>query len=430
MAYNISENLLDRLRNGLQDCKLVFRNLSNENEITVVEADITDLSINRYCSNSDGIMLGNTSAAELNVSLNNFSQKYTSAQFENTEVFVFIGASDRFVLSNDDLLQLSNGGHLLLSEGMPMGVFIVDEVRREQTTIKIIGLDRMVLFDAYADLTDTSLFTFPMTLGALTTAVCQKCGISLSTDVSTLPETSYIVNSAPDDDSLTYRRLISMIAEINGMCAFMDWFGKLTIKWFTNTSEVVTKSVRFNSEVAENAVTVTGVKIVDGQLEYIGGTEDYLLEISGNKLIQHDADTLAQRIYQRLSGFTWLPYTAEIFPSPHLYPLDKVSVEGANNDTSLHASVVTDTTFRLNMNTQIAGKGETASYKRQVIQNKTKSDQIQIDITEQKTSSAIRKSEERIEMEVTRKINAIEIGGGNMIKNSNTYDYSDYDFTH
>ena len=410
--YPIDNNLLERFRTEQQEVRLAFRKLNDGSEINIVEADVTSMSINRYCSDSNGVMLGNTTAAELKVSINNFDSKYTSQQFENCEVYAFIGTYDYLELNNGDLLAVNND-MFALSIGMPMGVFVVDEVYREKSTIRIVALDRMVLFDDYADFSNLA---FPCSLGTIYTYICGKCGIEVATSAASLPETSLMVYEAPKDTSLTYRRVLAMIAEINGMCAYFNAFGKLVVKWFDGTRMQVPKSARFESEVAENPVTITGVKIINGDIEYVSGTEDYMIEISGNSLIdEHTAPALASRLNQRLNGFTWLPYLAEVFASPHLYPLDLVSVEGVNKDTTMYPSIVTDVTFTLNRNTRIAGKGEMASYKRSVITNQTKSERNRIIVDEQTYTT---KTE----------FNALEVGGANMIKNSNTFDYEEYDF--
>lgn len=420
--YDIDNNLLNRLRTEQQEVRLAFRKLNNNTEINVIETDVVSLSINRYCSDSNGIMIGNTTAAELNVSINNFDSKYTSQQFENCEVAVFVGVHDLLEVNNGDLLTVLDGDYLAISDAIPMGVFIVDEVYREKSTIRIVALDRMVKFDDYVDFTDVE---FPCTIADMYDFICTKCGVTSETLSSSLPEKSYSVHNKPDDSELTYRRVLSMIAEINGMCAYFNAVGKLVMKWFDGTRMQIPKSDRFNSEVAENAVTITGVKIVDGDLSYVGGTEDYMIEITGNTLIQTGISNLASRIYTRMSGFTWLPYSAEIFSAPHLYPLDLVKVEGVNNDTTMYNSVVTDVTFKLNANTKIAGKGELASYKRSVITNRTKNQQNQIRVDEQTYTS---KTEVAETYTSKTEFNALEVGGANLIKESNTYDYSEYDF--
>jgi hypothetical protein len=152
--------------------------------------------------------------------------------------------------------------------------------------------------------------------------ICDICNITLGIDALTLTNAGYIVNEAPIGDDLTYRQILSWIAEITGTCAFIDWNGHLVLKWYEDTDIEITPKERYSSDLQENAVTISGVQIKDVDTIHLVGDDAYALNIESNNLIQHDHRAVAETLYTKLNGFTYTPFTATVKPMPHLYPLD------------------------------------------------------------------------------------------------------------
>ena len=57
------------------------------------------------------------------------------------------------------------------------------------------------------------------------------------------------------------------------------------------TATTVTVHERYTSDVNEDTVRITGVQVSDNDTVYLAGENGYVLNIEGNKLIQHDFDT-------------------------------------------------------------------------------------------------------------------------------------------
>ena len=346
--YPIPGPALDLLNNNYaQGVEITFS--GTEQNLTIIQDDITQggLVISRYCVSGDKIELGSVVASELALSLNNAENAFEGVMFEGAELYV------RLILHKWDAHEWENAPYYYI----PMGYFTIDEAPRKLETINLRALDRMALFDKEADL---NLLSFPMTVSTLITRICSICNVTLYTSPSSLLNASYVIQNAPKGDNLTYRQLLSWACEITASCAYMDWNGRLVLKWYNSSYNVtLTPSNRYESDIKEKAITITGVQIKDGDNVYLEGTDDYAFNIEGNALIQDDFYSLLDTLYGRLGGFSYTPYSATVFPMPYLYPLDTVSFVDKNN--TAHFSIVSNITYTLNMNTILEGRGETAT---------------------------------------------------------------------
>lgn len=337
------------------------KNLFNKNYIQV--ADITvngvnesfsvaeneivqgSLSIDRYSVSNSKIEVGSAVAAELTLKLKNDDGKYDNTVFEGAEVFVKIG------IKKWDAHRLENA----VIHWIPCGYFTIDEPPRALSTITISALDRMILFDKTVDI---SKMSFPMTVADLLNKICTICGVTMATDITRLPNKDYQITAYPEGQDLTYRTLLQWCAALTGTCAFMNYDGNLELKWYEQTDLTISPSERYNSDMQENDVAITGIYFKDAaNTEYIAGTDDYCLDLSSNGLLQDNVQVVLDTMYVSLKGFSYRPYTATIKSAPYIYPMDMIHYEDAKGE--VHDTIITNVTFGMNLSTSIAGKGET-----------------------------------------------------------------------
>ncbi len=346
MAYPISNEALRLFKNSYrQVVDIQFNGLSNT--MTLSEQDIVagGLAINRYSASGNKIEIGSAIAAELSLILNNADGRFNEVVFEGAELYVRIGTKKW------DAKRWENAQYHYI----PFGYFTIDEAPRKLEKITLTALDRMVMFDKPVDNTK---IVFPITVADLLDRVCTICQVSLGIDATELTNADYIINTAPTDDDLTYRQYIAWIAEITGTCAFIDWNGKLILKWYESTETEITLSDRYTSDLQENAITISGVQVVMGEESHLVGNDSYAFNVESNSLIQHDPLVVAEGLFGKLYGFSYTPFTATVKPMPHLYPLDCLSF--VDRHGKAHTTIITDCTFTLNNSMSIEGKGETA----------------------------------------------------------------------
>lgn len=334
--YPISEDLAELFKNQKHSAEITF--YGQEDTLTLTNADIISgsLSIDRYCVSGNTIEISSAVSAELSLCLSNNDGRFNNIIFEGAELYVRVGAGDRYI---------------------PMGYFTVDNSPRRLSSISISALDRMVLFDKYVE---REKLSFPCTVGTLLSNICNLCNVELSTPIQQLFNYDYIIKELYTEDSCTYRQLLQWVAEITKTCAYIDWDGMLRLEWYGQTNISITENERYSSDLLENPVTITGVKIISAEgNEYTAGEQSYAIKIEGNALIcPEDIQLIADGIYSEIAGFTYTPYTAEIKPMPYMYPLDMISF---SKNGIAYPSIVTNANYKLNGKMAIAGKGETAT---------------------------------------------------------------------
>lgn len=349
MAYPITQEVLDLFTTQhRQIVDITFKGVAETKTLTEKDVIQGGLSIDRYCVSGSRIEIGSAVAAELSLTLDNTDGKFNDTAFEGAELFINVGTKKWEARKWEKAVE-----HFI-----PMGYFTVDNSPRKLSNITLSALDRMVYFDKDVE---PEKLSFPMTVGNLLEQICNICNVELATDIITLINQDYVINEYPQGNDLIYRQLLMWIAEITGTCAYIDWEGKLRLEWYkTESSARIDASMRFSSDLLENALTISGVRIkVSDEENVLCGDESYALLIEGNGLIQHDSETLAQSIYSKVGGFTYTPYECIAKPFVNLYPLD--SIVFVDKDGVEVPTVVTNTTFLINGNIGISAKGETAT---------------------------------------------------------------------
>ena len=344
--YKVSQEVKNLFnKNYIQVADITVNGVNESFSVAENEIVQGSLSIDRYSVSNSKIEVGSAVAAELTLKLKNDDGKYDNTVFEGAEVFVKIG------IKKWDAHRWENA----VIHWIPCGYFTIDEPPRALSTITISALDRMILFDKTVD---TSKLSFPMTVADLLDKICTICGVTMTTDITRLPNKDYQITAYPEGQDLTYRTLLQWCAALTGTCAFMNYDGNLELKWYEQTDLTISPSERYNSDMQENDVAITGIYFKDAaNTEYIAGTDDYCLDLSSNGLLQDNVQVVLDTLYVSLKGFSYRPYTATIKSAPYIYPMDMIHYEDAKGE--VHDTIITNVTFGMNLSTSIAGKGET-----------------------------------------------------------------------
>lgn len=344
--YKVSQEVKNLFnKNYIQVADITVNGVNESFSVAENEIVQGSLSIDRYSVSNSKIEVGSAVAAELTLKLKNDDGKYDNTVFEGAEVFVKIG------IKKWDAHRWENA----VIHWIPCGYFTIDEPPRALSTITISALDRMILFDKTVE---TDKLSFPMTVADLLNKICTICGVTLATDITRLPNKDYQITAYPEGQDLTYRTLLQWCAALTGTCAFMNYDGNLELKWYEQTDLTISPSERYNSDMQENDVTITGIYFKDAtNTEYIAGTDDYCLDLSSNGLLQDNVQVVLDTLYVSLKGFSYRPYTATIKSAPYIYPMDMIHYEDAKGE--VYDTIITNVTFGMNLSTSIAGKGET-----------------------------------------------------------------------
>lgn len=271
--------------------------------------------------------LGAAVIGSASIIINNMDESYSDYDFTNAKVVLSLSKTYSY-----------NGSDVV--EPIRMGTYSVDDTAYNGATITLSLLDNMAQFDRPY----TTNLSYPATLIDIVEDACLKCGVQLAT--LTFPHENYEVQTKPDKDNTTYRQVLSWAAAIAGCFARCNAEGKLELKWF-DTSLIDSHSegldggefdaskpystgdtanggsfnpwntgyeiddgsfetvrqlhylTRLSSQnIGVDDVVITGVKVITevvnsttNQREdktYLAGTEDYVIELSGNAFITSD----------------------------------------------------------------------------------------------------------------------------------------------
>lgn len=324
-------------------------------EITASNIMQDQFSIDRYSSNSDKIEVGTAIASEMTLKLDNRDGKYDGVFFEGAELKAEIGISGDWEAADPAITWI------------PCGYFTCLEQPRRLNTITLHALDRMTWLDKPVD---ASQITLPITVKNLFLRCCAICNVPVKSDSTYKPNQDYSITALPDltNTTVTYRNLVQWCAGMMGSNAWIDWNGDMCLNWYNvtnpNVTYVSTTALRFNSDLFENELSITGVQFVaddENHTKYISGTDDYAIDMSDNALIAANVTTsssfatVLNAIRNRVGTLRYTPFSASVINAPYLYPMDQIWFRDKNNVN--HRTVVTNVNFGVNGATALAGNG-------------------------------------------------------------------------
>ena len=257
-------------------------------------------------------------------------------------------------------------------EWLDKGKFTAEPGEESGNSISVKAFDDMTKFDQPYSL---SKLVYPATLGTIVRDACSCCGVTLASDTVTFDNDNFIVQNRPDDSALTFRQVLQWVGQI--ACKFfrIDRFGKLSARWYNtdlleatwarkedtiwtdiagnaildsegqeigtaieiplkngnsniidadNSDEILKISdLLTGSTIQTDDVVITGIRVneEDGdsteEITYQSGAEGYILEISGNKLIQSGSGaTVAAYLGERLNGIQFRPMSVSTPADP------------------------------------------------------------------------------------------------------------------
>lgn len=248
--------------------------LVNGQTLTLTNASLlgdTGVEIEDSVSASDSFQVGAAIINQCCFTIANFNGTYDNINFLGADLSVSIGVD---------------------SEIKVKGKFVVIDQQFSDSAISITAYDYMSKFDKPYSLSNLA---YPATITQIVSDACAVCGV---TAPSSVPNGSVSIPERPDDETLTFREVLSWCAQIAGCFARIDRNGALTIAWYDMSTLGNASAAAgtyhdihsiFSKSVSKSDVAITGVKIIIGDNdEHITGTDGYMLEVSGNGFITTD----------------------------------------------------------------------------------------------------------------------------------------------
>ena len=299
----------------------------------------------------------------------------------------FLGAQVEFYIGIDDVQEIC------------IGTYSIEDTSYNDSTIVLYCLDNMVKFDKpYSN----STLVYPATLQTIVLDLCTVCGVILDTNYYNFPHYNYVIETRPNDSSITCREVLSSIATMCGCFARCDNYGNLQLKWFDitalnstdldggifdsatpyatgdtatggafspwNTGEVIDagtfvfiNGINFIYALASQSisiedVTITGVKITvqnndpeseSSYVDYTVGSEPYCITVTDNLFInQTNVTTVLDWLGNALIGITFRPLTVSHLSDIAIEAGDVAIVSDRKGNR--YKTLITSTLFKIN----------------------------------------------------------------------------------
>lgn len=311
------------------------------------------VKISDAVSSTSNFEIGTAITNQLTLSIYNENDAFSDYDFTNAEMKVWIG------------LKLESG-----IEWLKKGVFIASDPTTTPDVITIKALDNMSKFDKIYD----GELAFPATLQKIIRYCCANCGVLPANSVFDNYQYEVHTNPFQASENITYRAIIAYCALLAGCYARCNADGRLELKWYdrnafdsitdggifdvtdnesyqtgveldggnfadyTNGDEADSGKFiddspywhihRFSSlSVNTEDILITGIRVTAADSEdetgdikgetYLCGTEGYVLDISGNPLIEAGrAKEIAEYLATKVVGMKFRAFDASVEGNP------------------------------------------------------------------------------------------------------------------
>lgn len=329
--------------------------------LDLTDADIVGGSLvyNESSQTGEDFTIGGTVASDLTVSILN-KPEYAGIEFMGATVLVSVGLEllQGMMLTYEDLKHYTYSeladylyGELGSDqyEYVPLGIFNIDEVGKQRNTIKLKAIDNMINLDKPYSLSNLS---YPATLYQIYVNICNVADVQVGT--VSFPNMSYVVQERPSED-LTFRDVLGYVAELSGTFAKMSRAGALELTWYKPSGITLLPSNRFDFIPRDDLVQIKGVMATVDDTTYLAGTDEYVVDLSENPLLQGGYETVLPNIYNNVKDTAFTPFTSGWQGNPAMQAGDIITQ--IDRDGKAYNTLVTNSTYKYRGRSSLSAKG-------------------------------------------------------------------------
>lgn len=268
------------------------------------------------------------------ISINNIYDDFTEYNFDGAEAVCYLG------------MQISE---TQLEKIRICTMTVVEAPYQNSSVITLTCYDNASKFDR--DYSDSTL-KYPATRSQIIRDACTVCGVTLGTP--SFYGEDFVVSERPADEALTFRQVLSWVAQLGCQWIRCNAYGQLCVGWYDLEPKTFSKISSTNGlTINIDQVVITGVRVAeysedqadDEVNEYLYGKEGYVLSITGNRLITKGTGKEAvSRIGQKCVGMSFWPFSGSELMDIGLEAGDAVKITDRKGKT--YQSYVTVTTLK------------------------------------------------------------------------------------
>lgn len=343
--------LEDDNRNFSGSCTII---LASGETISIDDSQLWDngFVIDDATSNTGGFDIGSAIVQKFTLRLNNIYDDFTDYDFTGAEI-------------SDVKVSLDLSGQ---QEAVSKGVFTVNDTDYDGDIITFECLDNMHKFDvSYSK----SNLTYPATLLQIVQDACRCCDVVLATDSLQFEYYDYVIQEKPDDDTITFRDVLTWVGQVSGHFWKCNKSGQLTAGWYNMSDLEAGKNIHTlqtnvvtDISVDMDDVVITCIRVVtedenSNQVTFQSGSDGYAIVIDGNKLINKDnAAEIASMIGGRVVGLRFRPMTVSTLQDPTIEAGDGAIVY--DRKLKSYKTFFTNVVFSIDSDNQMSNDAESA----------------------------------------------------------------------
>ena len=327
-------------------------------------------------SGSSEFQIGSAIVNKATVTLNNIYDDFSDYIFDGATISVSIGLMVETEREQGDRNGDKMYSGLYPTETEKIHLFTGTVVEAPTTNSSILSLtcyDNMYKFDR--DYSESNL-SYPATRGQIIRDACNICGVQLQT--VTFDNDDYVIQEKPSVEQLTFRQLISWVAQIGGQFCRCDSLGRLCIGWYDlksyeidtmkDGSYIPIKSYD-NLSVNNEDVVITGVRVTEyrgdstseeDSVSFLYGKDGYVIDIKDNKLVfTGKGEKIATMIGERVVGMRFRPFSVSMMNNPEVEAGDICLITDRKGNQ--YKSLITSSTFQVGNKQSISCEAKSAA---------------------------------------------------------------------
>ena len=202
----------------------------------------------------------------------------------------------------------TNGTFTWTKDSTARGRYYITEVTKQDGMYTVTAYDAMSLLDV--SITNLSI-TYPATASALATLIATYIGCTVQGTIN-----NGTLSVASLDDDLSIRALLSYIAEASGASVKIDGSDHLCFMYYASSGITLTASdyVKINAaDYTCSAIDNVTIFNSEGEIQATYGSGGNSLFIGQNPFLEEATNSIAQTIYNQVSGFAYTPLTVDLF---------------------------------------------------------------------------------------------------------------------
>ena len=298
-------------------------------------------------SSSSEFQIGSAIVNKATVTLNNIYDDFSDYIFDGASISMSVGLTVKAEVPTEaEKIHLFTG-------------IIVEAPTTNSSVLSLTCYDNMYKFDR--DYSESNL-SYPATRGQIIRDACSVCGVQLQT--VTFDNDDYIIQEKPSVEQLTFRQLISWVAQIGGQFCRCDSLGRLCIGWYDlksyeadtmkDGSYIPIKSYD-NLSVNNEDVVITGIRVTeyrgdstseDDSVSFLYGKDGYVIDIKDNKLVfTGKGEEIATMMGKRIVGMRFRPFSVSMMNNPAVEAGDICLITDRKGNQ--YKSLITSSTFQI-----------------------------------------------------------------------------------